>query len=617
MTAVVTDSSVPARGGVAELPLRTEADVASARVAARALGRDLRLSDAMATRFATAVSEVCRNAVIHAGGGAIRFSLEARGRGGTLVASVTDEGPGIADVDAAMTPRLDDPSGTGVGLSRARRLVDDLRIRHRDGGGTLVEIVRSVPAEAAGRWDAAVTAIGTTAPSGPLPVETTSVDDSPADPRSGPPHAAPPADLEAELERVRVDRDRLAAELEETNRGVVALYAELADQAERLRRADELKSQFLSRVSHELRTPINSIVALSRLLADRVDGDLTEGQATQVGYIQSAGSELSGLVNDLLDLARIESGRVEVVQREFLLESVLASLRGTLRPLARPGVELRVELSDGIPPMDTDEGKLTQILRNFVSNALKFTDRGSVTIRAVHDASRDRVRIEVADTGIGIDPADLSRIFEEFVQVPGAHQVGVAGTGLGLSVARGLAGLLGGEVGASSVPGSGSTFWVELPASHSPRPEASATRPAAPSSPTVLVVDDDPTARYLTRHQLAGLGFRLLETGTGADGVELARRDRPDVVVLDLSMPDVDGLEVLARLRATADLETTPVIVHTGRRLTEDERAAIEGAGARILSKDAAPGAIAAAVRAAVTDPDAAEPKESSREDAR
>jgi signal transduction histidine kinase/ActR/RegA family two-component response regulator len=604
VTTILAHSSEPTRRAVAELPLRTEADVASARVTARALGRDLGLSDAVATRFATAVSEVSRNAVVHAGGGTVAFSLDVRGRAGTLIASVTDDGPGIADVEAAITPRLDDPTGTGVGLSRARRLVDDLRIRQRDGGGTVVEIVRSVPAGAAARWDAALAAIGTTDRNGPARHVATGADDGATGLFGSPARATPTSDLEAELERLRADRDRLAVELQETNRGVVALYAELEDQAERLRRADELKSRFLSRVSHELRTPINSIVALSRLLADRVDGDLTEGQATQVGYIQAAGSELSDLVNDLLDLARIESGRIEVVRREFLLESVLASLRGMLRPLAKPGVELHVDVPDGIPAMDTDEGKLTQIVRNFVANALKFTDRGSVTIRAAKAATPDRVRIEVEDTGIGIDAPDLDRIFEEFVQVPGAHQVGVAGTGLGLSVARGLAALLGGEVGAASVPGSGSTFWVELPTAYEPRSDTPPTRPAAGASPTVLVVDDDPTARYLVRHQLAPQGVRLLEAATGADGVELARRDRADVVVLDLTMPDLDGLDVLARLRAIAGLEATPVIVHTGRRLTDDERGTIERAGARVLLKDAAPGAIAAAVHAAVTGPD-------------
>lgn len=583
MTAVIdAGRDDPAAAPVVELAVRSEPDVASARLAARALGRGLDLGDATATRFATAVSEVCRNAVIHAGGGSIAFRLEVRGRQAAIVATVSDRGPGIADPEAAMTPRLGDPTGAGVGLSRARRLVDDLRIIPRDGGGSVVHLVRSVPAGAGARWAAAVSAI----------------DDSRRGQPAGP--SSTGADHVEEIGRLRTERERLAAELEETNRGVVALYAELEDQAEQLRRADELKSRFLSRVSHELRTPINSIVALSRLLADRVDGELTEGQATQVGYIQSAADELSGLVNDLLDLARIESGRVEVTPREFVIDELFGALRGTLRPLARPGVELRFEPTHGIPPLYTDEGKVGQIVRNFVSNALKFTEAGSVTVRAAFDPGAGRLRIEVADTGVGIAPDDLERVFDEFVQVPGAHQVGVKGTGLGLPVSRGLATLLGGEVGVTSAPGAGSTFWVDVPAIHVTRRADGDTPATQRTEGTVLVVDDDATARYLVHQQLAAQGLRLVEAATGEEGVELARGERPDVVVLDLSMPDLDGLEVLARLRAVADSATLPVIVHTARQLTRDELRAIDRAGATLLGKDARPGAVAASVRAAL-----------------
>jgi CheY-like chemotaxis protein len=245
-----------------------------------------------------------------------------------------------------------------------------------------------------------------------------------------------------------------------------------------------------------------------------------------------------------------------------------------------------------------------------VSNALKFTDRGEVIVRAAFDQPGGRLRVEVSDTGIGIDEADLDRIFDEFVQVPGAHQIGVKGTGLGLSVSRGLAALLGGDVGAISAPGSGSTFWVDVPAIHVRRGADEASPAASASSATVLVVDDDPTARYLVHHQVAAHGLRVVEAGTGADGIEIARREGPDVVVLDLSMPDLDGLEVLARLRADAATASIPVIVHSARQLTDDERRTIDGFRASVVAKDASPGSVAAAVerslgsgRAAEVDP--------------
>ncbi|HEU4572795.1 MAG TPA: ATP-binding protein, partial [Candidatus Limnocylindrales bacterium] len=409
-----------------------------------------------------------------------------------------------------------------------------------------------------------------------------------------------------ELQQTNEELEEKAQLLEEQNARIEETRAALQTQAEQLAVTSKYKSEFLANMSHELRTPLNSLLILSRQLADNAEGNLSDKQIRYADTIRQAGVDLMTLINEVLDLARIESGRIDVIPREFLLESVLASLRGTLRPLAKPGVELRVEPLDGIPPLETDEAKLTQILRNFVSNALKFTDRGSVTMRATLTEAGDRVRIEVADTGIGIEPAELERIFEEFVQVAGAHQVGVKGTGLGLSVSRGLATLLGGEVGVSSAPGTGSAFWVEIPVAYVPRTADDPTRPGEAASPTVLVIDDDATARYLIHHQLAAQGLRLLEAGTGADGVELARRDHPDVVVLDLSMPDVDGLEVLDRFRAVDGMDRTPVIVHTGRRLTDAERRVIDRARATIVAKDAGPGAIAAAVRSAIARPEAA-----------
>jgi signal transduction histidine kinase/ActR/RegA family two-component response regulator len=414
------------------------------------------------------------------------------------------------------------------------------------------------------------------------------------------------SDLE-ELGRLREDRARLEAELDETNRGVVALYAELEDQAERIRRADEMKSRFLSRVSHELRTPINSVLALSRLLADRVDGELSEGQATQVGFIETAAEELSRIVNDLLDLARIESGRVEVRVEPFELDALFATLRGTLRPLARPGVSLVFAPVDEVPTIRTDEGKLGQILRNFVSNALKFTASGEVVVTARWDEPTGRVRIEVRDTGIGIQPEDLERIFDEFTQVAGDHQIGLRGTGLGLPVSRGLARLLGGDVGVASVPGAGSTFWVDIPGRDvdvvAPLELQSASSRAAAS---ILVIDDDSASRYVTERHLEAQGYTMIAAATGSEGLTRARDHRPAAIVLDLSLPDLDGVDVLARLRKDRATSSIPVIVHSGRVLGTLEERQLSTDAAAIVPKgagaDQLAGAISAALRARRTD---------------
>jgi signal transduction histidine kinase len=268
----------------------------------------------------------------------------------------------------------------------------------------------------------------------------------------------------AELRERQEDLLSLTRELEDTNRGIVALYAEIEDKAERLRRADEMKSRFLSNTSHELRTPLSSIRALSKLLLDRMDGELTEEQERQVWLIERTATEMSELVNDLLDLAKIEAGRVEAQPAPVVVENLFRALKGMMRPLVDGD---RVELvfdNGGIEDaFDSDEGMLSQILRNFISNALKFTEQGSVRVSAAHDPETDTLRFAVTDTGIGIDAEHLQLIFEEFTQVENPLQRKSKGTGLGLPLCRRLAELLGGRVDVTSRPGVGSTFMLTLP----------------------------------------------------------------------------------------------------------------------------------------------------------
>ena len=275
----------------------------------------------------------------------------------------------------------------------------------------------------------------------------------------------------ADLDRLRAqlaERDAtihsLTQELEETNRGVVALYAELEDSALKLREASELKSRFLSYMSHEFRTPLGSIRSIARLLFDRMDGPLTPEQEKQVRFIQDSAAELTEMVNDLLDLAKVEAGRVEINTAWFEMVDLFSALRGMFRPvLVNPEVNLIFEEPQGMPKLFTDDRKLSQILRNFVSNALKFTVQGDVRVSAVlnDDAT---VTFAVADTGIGIAADAHASIFQDFVQVDSPLQKRWRGTGLGLSLSKRIAELLGGSVGFSSELGKGSTFWVTLPA---------------------------------------------------------------------------------------------------------------------------------------------------------
>jgi signal transduction histidine kinase len=268
----------------------------------------------------------------------------------------------------------------------------------------------------------------------------------------------------AELRERQEDLLSLTRELEDTNRGIVALYAEIEDKAERLRRADEMKSRFLSNTSHELRTPLSSIRALAKLLLDRMDGDLTPEQERQVRFIETAAADLSELVNDLLDLAKIEAGRVEVQLAPVVPDHVFRALKGMLRPLVDEArVDLVFEPCDYAEAFESDEGKISQVLRNFISNALKFTEQGAVRVSAFHDPESDTITFAVADTGIGISPDNLQLIFEEFSQIEHPLQRRSKGTGLGLPLCRKLAELLGGRVDVVSQPGVGSTFSLVLP----------------------------------------------------------------------------------------------------------------------------------------------------------
>ena len=230
-----------------------------------------------------------------------------------------------------------------------------------------------------------------------------------------------------ELRQRQEDLSRLNAELQDTNRGVVALYAELDEKAEHLRRADEMKSKFLSNMTHEFQTPLNSILALTRLLIERADGDLTEEQEKQVRFIRQASEDLTELVTDLLDIAKVEAGKATVRPATFTVSDLFGALRGLMCPLqTNDAVALSFESPDIGAQLFTDEGKVSQVLRNYISNALKFTERGEVRVSAqiVGDGS---IQFEVSDTGIGVAEADQGRLFHEFGQVPNRLQAKVRG----------------------------------------------------------------------------------------------------------------------------------------------------------------------------------------------
>jgi signal transduction histidine kinase/ActR/RegA family two-component response regulator len=571
------------RWPILTITIKYEHDVVAARRRARQIAGLLGFDAQDQSRIATAVSEIARNAFNYADGGKVEFKIEGDATHQTLLIEVKDQGPGIAQLESVLQGQYRSSTGMGLGIMGARRLMDACEIRSSRGGGTSVLMKKNLPKRA--------------------PIVTTERLQSLTDQLAGEGPQSPLEEIQQqnselmrvleELRRRQDDLERLNRELEDTNLGVIALYAELDEKASALRRADEMKSRFLSNMSHEFRTPLNSIMALSQLLLSRSDGDLTEEQEKQVGFIRKGAASLLEMVGDLLDLAKIEAGKVEVHPSEFTVENLFSALRGVFRPmLTNKPVDLIFEEPGGIPPLGTDEGKVTQILRNFISNALKFTERGEVRVRAALAADGGGVTFYVTDTGIGIADADQDRIFEEFTQVENPLQRHAKGTGLGLPLCRRLARLLGGDVAVESEVGAGSTFSVTIPVRYSAgerklAPPAKVERPGTPRAESrLLLIDDDEFARYLIKKMLGRSPWLFDEAAGGEEGIRRARETRPNLILLDLKMPGLSGAETLSRLKSDPLIRETPVVIVTSQTLTSAEREGLMVKAQAILSKE-------------------------------
>ncbi|MDP9090385.1 MAG: ATP-binding protein [Pseudomonadota bacterium] len=275
------------------------------------------------------------------------------------------------------------------------------------------------------------------------------------------------AKLRMQVAQQQTDFANLEAELAETNKGVVALYAELDENAVQLKEAADLKSRFLSYMSHEFRTPLASITSITDILIDGLDGPLTGEQTRQLQFVQASVRDLTEMVDDLLDLAKVEAGRISISPEWFEMVDLFSALRGIFRPIiASSNVTLVFEEPQSVPRLFTDDKKLSQILRNFISNALKFTPQGEVRVSA-RSVDGDNVEFAVSDTGIGIAENHIPALFADFVQLDTRIHKRLRGTGLGLSLAKKFAELLGGAVAVESELGKGSRFSVRIPVHYS------------------------------------------------------------------------------------------------------------------------------------------------------
>jgi len=692
-------SKIEMSATILTIEVRYEQDVVMTRQRARQIAELLGFDSQDQTRIATAVSEIARNAFQYAKGGRVEFRVEGKSSQSLLIC-IRDKGSGITNLNSILEGRYTSETGMGLGIIGCKRLMEQFEIESSPSHGTTVRMAKVLPKRSplvnATRLAQIADALIKRSSSNPFEeIQQQNQELLYA--------------LE-ELQKREEALTQLNRELEDTNRGVVALYAELDEKADSLKRANELKTRFLSNMSHEFRTPVNSITSLSRMLLDRMDGELTPEQEKQVTFIRKAAEGLSDLVNDLLDLAKVEAGKIVVQPDEFEVSELFGTLRGMLRPLLahNSSIALIFEEPHDIPTLHSDEGKVAQILRNFISNALKFTPTGEVRVSAMRVGNT--ITFSVADTGIGIAPEDTERIFEEFVQVDSPLQRQVKGTGLGLPLSRKLAELLGGNVWVSSTLGVGSNFFAAIPAIYPGSTEeptlplvswqvdsqrlpilvvednaetlftyekyfqgsiyqpflartlTQAEQAMALFTPSVimldilleeqntwgflrelkgnkvtqdipilvvtvidnekqvmalgadgflvkpvdrfsllnqinrlvkrhtssklLLVDDDPAARYVFKQFLSGTHLTVIEAVDGREGIHLAQVEKPDCIVLDLSLPEMSGIEVLSRLKNDSTTNHIPVIINTSQSLEAQAQKTLAENTIAILSKE-------------------------------
>jgi signal transduction histidine kinase/DNA-binding response OmpR family regulator len=345
---------------------------------------------------------------------------------------------------------------------------------------------------------------------------------------------------------------------------------EVAAARDEAMRATQAKSQFLASMSHELRTPLNAIIGYSEMLQEEAEDLGQDRFLPDLMKIREAGKHLLSLINDVLDLSKIEAGKMDVLVEEFEVADLIEQVHSVIEPLiAKNANVLEMLCAPDLGTMRSDQTKLRQSLLNLLSNAAKFTEGGRITLtaRRVADPDGDRLEFVVSDTGIGMAPEQLQGLFQAFSQARSSTSRDYGGTGLGLAITRHFCRMLGGDVAVESTPGGGSTFTLTLPAvCPAATPEVTATSAPArrvDALGTVLIIDDEKPAHELLERELAGAGYHILHAAGGREGLKLAKQARPDVITLDIIMPDLDGWSVLKALKADPELCDIPVVLVT------------------------------------------------------
>jgi signal transduction histidine kinase/CheY-like chemotaxis protein len=398
------------------------------------------------------------------------------------------------------------------------------------------------------------------------------------------------------IEQVEGLNEHLEDKVAERTRDLQLALSQIEGANERLRTANErlleanrAKSEFLANVSHELRTPLNAIIGFSDLLRD---SELDERQREFVGDVHDSGNHLLALINNILDLSKVEAGKMEVHLETIDLPRAIAEAVAMVRPqAAKKNLELVVECAANVRGAELDPGMFRQALVNLLGNGVKFTlEGGRVTVRA-ESAGRDLL-LDVEDTGIGIKEEDLGKIFDEFYQVDGSYSRTYEGTGLGLALVRRMLEMQNATIQVRSTVGAGSCFacrftacLVDEPASVEPAPESPPRKPASAEGRTVLVVEDHAVNRKLARSALRRGGFEVFEVRTGEEAIDWLKRRTPDLVLMDIQLPGMDGLEVTRRLKADPRTAGLPVVALTAHAREQDARRATEAGCVGYITK--------------------------------
>ena len=379
-------------------------------------------------------------------------------------------------------------------------------------------------------------------------------------------------ELQAQQEELRQTNEELQQQSNELERQTSQLEEQKSAVNEKnveLERAGRYKSEFLANMSHELRTPLNSMLILSNLLSENKSGRLSDKEVEWASTVHHAGADLLNLINDILDISKVEAGRLEIQLESLDIRGLVASWERTFTPVAgERGLVLKMEVDPDVPEhAQLDSQRVSQVVRNLVGNALKFTSKGSVSVAVTSEA--DHLCIRVADTGIGIEPTHLGRVFEVFRQADGTTSRRFGGTGLGLPIARQLARLMGGDIEVESVVGEGSTFTARIPivagappivAAPQPTASARSTAPRAVGAKTIVIIEDDPGFASILADLARDRGFEPIMAADGETGLRLVREHLPVGLMLDLHLPGMDGWAVLEALKE--DVRTRHIPVH-------------------------------------------------------